>query len=193
LASFDRDIDALDGLVTVTLESVRCYGGARYATANAEVKLQLAKRVIERRHVSEQLELEVFRLRGHPPTESGRNFRTSQAEHPALDRPGPQTDRSIVLEIEARETKLKRQYQKALADPSLSPVGRNLVQRAYEIVKLGHDELLNLRHLIRAGLEPTAAAPTITLLNLVGADRFHGRPADAARNMEVDPSDDRPM
>ena len=48
--------------------------------------------------------------------------------------------------VEAGEDRLKKSYEDALVDASLSAPVLDLVQRAFVSVKAGHDEMSDLKH-----------------------------------------------
>ena len=55
-------------------------------------------------------------------------------------------DTAIIAEVERGEDHIKAKYGAALADPDLSPNSVALVQRCYQSVKEGHDQMRDLKH-----------------------------------------------
>ena len=144
--SVDHDIEVLKSLVAATLDSVKGYEQAQRGSTNPRVISHFSKRLIERKHVATELRLELHRLLGGSAIDNDPRPGTPHRLRATAN------DRAVVQAVKAGEGKLKREYQRALADPEVSAAVRNLVQRAYDLIKMGHDEILNLDHLIHPAL-----------------------------------------
>jgi len=148
MAPHDHDIDVLNSLIAATLDNVHRYDQAQMGADNPQVKQLFARRVIERRLVTVELQTKVRRLLGSKDSETVAVPDMSSPFGSTLTAANRQSDRHLVDQIEAGEVELRLRYSNALADSTLSGPVRNLAQRAYELIKIGHGEMLNLRRLI---------------------------------------------
>ncbi|MEA2756672.1 MAG: hypothetical protein QOJ54_2961 [Aliidongia sp.] len=139
MAPSDHDVRVLRGLVAETLRSIHGYEEAQGEAANLQVKTLFARRAIERRQVMMEFCSEIKRLSGASFSNAGR----------MVDGLLP-TPLSPAREIELAEAGLRRLCQDAMIDPLLSAPVQSLIRRAYDLIKMGQDEMLNLHHLTRA-------------------------------------------
>jgi uncharacterized protein (TIGR02284 family) len=55
-------------------------------------------------------------------------------------------DKAVINSVEAGEDYLKKKFETALDSGDLSGEARDVVERAYQSVKSGHDQISNLKH-----------------------------------------------
>ncbi|MEI9986757.1 MAG: PA2169 family four-helix-bundle protein [Aliidongia sp.] len=131
MASTDHDIEILNNLIALTLDSAHGYEDASGDTKNPHFKTLFGKRAIERKQVTAELQTEVRRLLGGKPattgTASGKAHRTFMNLKAAVTG----SDQGVVNSVEAGEDHIKKEYEEALADRDLSAPVRDLVQRAF--------------------------------------------------------------
>jgi uncharacterized protein (TIGR02284 family) len=145
MASTDHDIETLNNLIAVTLDSAHGYDSASSDTKNPHFKTLFGKRAIERKQVTAELQTEVRRLLGGEPATSG--TMAGKLHRTFMDLKTAVTgDEGIVKSVEAGEDHIKKEYETALGDRDLSAPVRDLVQRAFISVKAGHDEMRDLKH-----------------------------------------------
>lgn len=149
MASNQHDLDRLNKLIELTLDSAHGYEDASHDTKNSHFKTLFGKRAIERKQVTAELQTEVRRLLGghpaHEGTVAGKAHRVFMNLKAALGA----GDHAIVNSVESGEDHIKAEYEEALADQELSAPVRDLVQRAFVSVKAGHDEMRDLKHHIQ--------------------------------------------
>ena len=145
------DITTLNTLTTTLIDSVT---GFEDAAANIEGSSRLQQlfreRASERRQVVEELRGEVRRLGGNPEDDGSFLGKTHQR---FLDLKAAVTGRdeqAIINEVERGEDYLKEKFETALESGNLSGESRQVVERAYQSVRSGHDQVSALKHGLEA-------------------------------------------
>ncbi|HEY0164630.1 MAG TPA: PA2169 family four-helix-bundle protein [Sphingomicrobium sp.] len=148
------DITTLNTLTTTLIDSVN---GFEDAAANIEGSSRLQQlfreRASERRQVAEEMRGEIARLGGNPEDDGSFLGKTHQR---FLDLKAAVTGRdeqAIINEVERGEDYLKEKFETALESGNLSGESRTIVERAYQSVRSGHDQVSQLKH----GMEGTRA------------------------------------
>ena len=141
------EITTLNTLITTLIDSVT---GFEDSAANIEGSSRLQQlfreRASERRQVVEELRGEVRRLGGNP--EDDGSF-LGKAHQRFLDLKSVVTGRdeqAIINEVERGEDYLKDKFETALNSGALSGESRAVVERAYQSVRSGHDQVSALKH-----------------------------------------------
>src|SRR5687767_8440981 len=142
---------ALNTLIATLIDSVT---GFEDAAANIEGSSRLQQlfreRASERRQVVEELRAEVRRLGGNPEDDGSFLGKTHQR---FLDLKAAVTGRdetAIINEVERGEDYLKSKFETALEGGTLSGETRSIVERAYQSVRSGHDQVSALKHGLEA-------------------------------------------
>jgi uncharacterized protein (TIGR02284 family) len=145
------EISTLNTLIATLIDSVT---GFEDSAANIEGSSRLQQlfreRASERRQVVEALRAEVRRLGGNP--EDDGSF-LGKAHQRFLDLKSVLTGRdeqAIVNEVERGEDYLKEKFETALNSGTLSGESRAVVERAYQSVRSGHDQVSALKHGLEA-------------------------------------------
>ncbi len=144
----------LNTLIATTIDSVTGYEDSAANIDNQRFREIFRQRADERQQIVEQLRSEVRRLGGDP--EDGGSF-LGKAHQRFTDLKAAVTGRdeqSIVNEVERGEDYLKEKWQAALQSGDLDGETHNLVERLYQQVKSGHDQMSQLKH----GLETRSNA-----------------------------------
>ena len=146
----DRDISALNSLISTTLDRVEGYTEAAKDNESGRYGGLFTSRASERRQVASRLQSEVSRL-GGTPTESGtalagahRMFFNIKSAVTGKD------DQAIVNEVERGEDHIKAKYENALKDEDLLPEVAALIQEAYASVREGHDQMRDIKHALES-------------------------------------------
>jgi len=150
MASNQHDIDQLNTLIEITLDSAHGYEDASNDTKNQHFKTLFGKRAIERKQVTAELQTELRRLLGGHPAQDGTTGGKLHRTWMNLKAAITGSDKGIIDSMEAGEDHIKSAYESALADQSLSAPVADLIQRAYVSVKAGHDEMRDLKHSMQA-------------------------------------------
>ena len=141
----------LNTLISTLIDSVT---GFEDAAANIEGSSRLQQlfreRASERRQVVEELRAEVRRLGGN--AEDDGSF-MGKAHQRFLDLKSVVTGRdeqAIINEVERGEDYLKGKFEAALSSDHLSGESRAVVERAYQSVRKGHDQVSSIKHGLEA-------------------------------------------
>ena len=146
---FDRkdEIATLNTLIATLIDSVTGYEDA---AANLEGDNRLTQlfreRAGERQRVVEDLRSEVRRLGGNPEDDGSFMGKTHQRFLDLKAAVAGRDEKSIVNEVERGEDYLKEKFETALKDGELSGETRSAVERAYQSVRSGHDQMSALKH-----------------------------------------------
>jgi uncharacterized protein (TIGR02284 family) len=139
-------ISTLNTLIATTIDSITGYEDSAQNIDNERLREIFRQRANERQQVVEQLRSEVRRLGGDP--EDGGSF-LGKAHQRFEDLKAAVTGRdekSIVNEVERGEDYLKGKWQSALQSGELKGESHDLVERCYQQIKSGHDQMSALKH-----------------------------------------------
>lgn len=144
--SAENTISILNSLVKTTLDSMKGFKEAAEDAENTQFSTLFADFARERSEVATALQAEVRRLGGNPEDDSSflaaahRSFMDLKQAFTGKD------DKAIVQEVERGEDYIKGKYEAALRDADLDANARTVVERAYQLVKAGHDRASALKH-----------------------------------------------
>ncbi len=143
-------VSALNELIETTIDSITGFENSAADIKNERLAQIFRERASERQRVVEELRGEVRRLGGNPE-ESGtflgkahQRFEDLKAAVTGRD------DKAIINEVERGEDYLKEKFEAALADDKLTAESREIVERAYQSVRKGHDQISALKHGLEA-------------------------------------------
>ena len=148
------EISTLNTLIATTIDSITGYEDSAENIHDERLREIFRTRADERQRVVEELRAEVRRLGGDP--EDGGSF-MGKAHQRFEDLKAAVTGRdekAIINEVERGEDYLKEKWQAALQSGDLKGESHDLVERCYQSVKAGHDQISQLKH----GLESPSHA-----------------------------------
>jgi uncharacterized protein (TIGR02284 family) len=137
-------IDTLNSLLRTTIDSVNGYENSAQELKSERLRQVFRERADQRQQVVQQLREEIRRM-GGDPADSGSMM--GQMHHVWEDLKGAvtaQDDEATINQTEAAEDYLKEQYEDAL--DKLSGDARQAVERCYQQVRQGHDQISQLKH-----------------------------------------------
>jgi uncharacterized protein (TIGR02284 family) len=141
-------ISTLNTLIETTVDSITGYEDSASNVENERLREIFHQRATERQQVVEDLRGEVRRL-GGTPEDSGtflgkahQRFEDLKAAITGRD------EQAIVNEVERGEDYIKGKYEAALNE--LTGDSRSVVERAYQSVREGHDQISALKHGLQA-------------------------------------------
>lgn len=141
------EISALNSLINTLVDSVT---GFEDAAANIEGSSRLQQlfreRASERSRVVEELRAEVRRLGGNPEDDGSFLGKTHQRFLDLKAAVMGRDEKTIINEVERGEDYLKEKFESALNGGDLSGESRTVVERAYQSVRSGHDQVSALKH-----------------------------------------------
>jgi uncharacterized protein (TIGR02284 family) len=140
----------LETLTTTLIDSVNGY---RDAAENAEgTKFQelFRRNADERSRIAEELRAEIRRLGGNAPDDGSFLGATHQRFLDLKAAVTGRDDKAIINEVERGEDYLKEKFEAALNATDVAPETRTIIERAYQSVRQGHDQISSLKHGLEA-------------------------------------------
>ena len=142
----DQEITTLNTLTATLIDSITGYEDAAANSEAGRFQQLFRERASERQRVVEDLRAQVRRLGGNPEDDGSFLGKTHQR---FLDLKAAVTGRdeqAIINEVERGEDYLKEKFETALERGGLGGESRTAVERAYQSVKSGHDQISQLKH-----------------------------------------------
>ena len=150
MADRQDEISTLNSLISTTIDSITGYEDAASNSEGGRFQQMFRDRSNERQRVVEDLRSEVRRLGGEP--EEGGSF-MGKTHQRWLDLKAAVTgrdDQAIINEVERGEDYLKEKFEEALDGDKLTGDSRSAVERCYQSVRAGHDQISQLKHGMQA-------------------------------------------
>ena len=146
------EITTLNTLIATTIDSVTGYENSAKDIDSERFREIFRQRADERQKVVEELRGEVRRLGGNPEDDGSFMGKTHQRFEDLKAAIMGGDDKSIINEVERGEDYLKEKFETALNGDMLSGESRSVVERCYQSVRSGHDQISQLKH----GMETNA-------------------------------------
>ena len=146
------EISTLNTLIATLIDSITGYEDAAANSEGSRFQQMFRERAGERQRVVEDLRSEVRRLGGNPEDDGSFMGKTHQRFLDLKAAITGRDDKAIINEVERGEDYLKEKFETALKDGDLSGETRSAVERAYQSVREGHDQISKLKH----GMEASA-------------------------------------
>ena len=141
-----NQVGTLETLSTTLVDSINGYEDAAKDSENPRFQEIFRQRASERREVLEDLRSEVRRLGGEPADDGSFMGKTHQRWMDLKAAVSGQDDQRIINSVEAGEDYLKEKFETALQSGDLSGESRQVVERVYQSVRSGHDQMSQLKH-----------------------------------------------
>lgn len=142
----DAQTGTLETLATTLIDSINGYEDAAANTENTRFQQIFRQRASERREVLNDLRSEVSRSGGNPPDDGSLMGKTHQRWLDLKAAVTGRDDERIINSVEAGEDYLKEKFETALNSDELSGESRQVVERVYQSVRSGHDQMSQLKH-----------------------------------------------
>ena len=149
-----EEITALNTLIATTIDSITGYEDSARNIENERFREIFRQRADERQRVVEDLRSEVRRLGGDPEDSGSFLGKAHQRFEDLKAAISGRDEKAIINEVERGEDYLKEKWQAALQSGDLHGESHDLVERCYQSVKAGHDQISQLKH----GLETPSHA-----------------------------------
>lgn len=143
--STDHDIKTLNSLIETVIDSADGYSEAAKAAEHSRFTPIFFRRGSERQELTTQLQSEVRTL-GGTPEDHGTILAGAHRMFLNLRNSMSSDDVAIVDQVEAGEDHIKHKFEDAIRDSEISPAVKSVIERAYTVVKEGHDEIRDLKH-----------------------------------------------
>ena len=150
----NASIATLNTLIATTIDSVNGYEDSASNIENDRFREIFRQRASERQQVVEDLRAEVRRLGGNPEDDGSFLGKAHQRFEDLKAAVTGRDEKAIINEVERGEDYIKEKYETALNSDDLTGECRAVVERAYQSVRAGHDQMSQLKH----GMETSTTA-----------------------------------
>ena len=144
------EISTLNTLIATLIDSVTGYEDSAANIDNSRLKELFRDSARERQRVVEELRSEVRRLGGNPEDDGSFLGKTHQRFLDLKAAIAGRDEKAVINETERGEDYLKEKFETALNSGTLSGESRAVVERAYQSVRKGHDQVSSLKHGLEA-------------------------------------------
>ena len=144
------EITTLNTLTATLLDSVNGYRDAAENSESGRFQDMFRTNADERNRAAEELRAEVRRLGGEPEDDQStmgylhQRFLDMKAAITGRD------DKAVIDEVERGEDYLKEKFETALNSGHLSGESRQVVERVFQSVRKGHDQVSSIKHGMQA-------------------------------------------
>jgi uncharacterized protein (TIGR02284 family) len=141
------EISTLNTLTSTLIDSITGFeDAASNLDGSSRLQQLFRERASERQRVVEDLRAEVRRLGGNPEDDGSFLGKTHQRFVDLKAAVMGRDEKAIINEVERGEDYLKEKFETALNSADLSGESRAVVERAYQSVRSGHDQVSALKH-----------------------------------------------
>ena len=146
MAEHSDTISTLNTLIATTIDSITGYEDSAQNIDNERFREIFRQRANERQQVVESLRAEVRRLGGNPEDDGSFLGKAHQRFEDLKAAITGRDEKAIINEVERGEDYLKEKFETALNGDTLSGDSRAVVERCYQSVRSGHDQMSQLKH-----------------------------------------------
>ena len=146
----DENLTLLKTLTSTLNDSVNGYREAAEHAESEQFRDIFRTNGAERERVAGELAGEVRRLGGSPDEDGTVLGKTHQIFLDLKAAVTGRDDKAIINEVERGEDYIKEKFETALKADDLAPESRDLIDRAYQSVRKGHDQISALKHGLEA-------------------------------------------
>ena len=144
--SHSGDVTTLNTLIATTIDSINGYEDSATNIDNEQLRTVFRERANERQKVVEELRAEVRRLGGNPEDDGSFLGKAHQRFEDLKAAVTGRDEKAIINEVERGEDYIKAKFEAALDSTDLSGESRSVVERAFQSVRAGHDQISQLKH-----------------------------------------------
>src|SRR4029079_10755263 len=141
MAENSEAISTLNTLIATTIDSVTGYEDSAQNIDNERFREIFRQRASERQEVVQQLREEVRRMGGDPEDSGSFMGKTHQRFEDLKAAVTGRDEKAIVNEVERGEDYLKEKWETALDSGDLTGESRAVVERCFQSVRSGHDQM----------------------------------------------------
>lgn len=141
-----HDIDVLNSLIETLVDSVDGYRRSAEEASESRFASEFLDRAAERARIVVTLRDEIRRLGGEPKDDGSVLAAAHRSFLTLRDAVSGGDDHAVIAEVDRGESYLSGKWEAALADDALSPQTRNVLARAHESVRAGHERWQAVHH-----------------------------------------------
>jgi uncharacterized protein (TIGR02284 family) len=149
IGSDTSGVGTLETLTTTLIDSVNGYRDSAQNAEGTRFQELFRRNADERSQIVEELRAEITRLGGNAPDDGSFLGATHQRFLDLKAAVTGRDDKAIINEVERGEDYLKEKFETALK-ADLAPETRSIIERAYQSVRKGHDQISSLKHGLEA-------------------------------------------
>ena len=146
MAEHSEAISTLNTLIATTIDSITGYEDSAQNIDNERLREIFRQRANDRQQVVDQLRSEVRRLGGNPEDDGSFLGKAHQRFEDLNAAVTGRDEKAIINEVERGEDYLKEKWQAALQSGNLDGESHDVVERCYQSIKSGHDQMSQLKH-----------------------------------------------
>jgi uncharacterized protein (TIGR02284 family) len=146
MAEHSETISTLNTLIATTIDSITGYEDSAQNIDNERLREIFRQRASERQQVVESLRSEVRRLGGNAEDDGSFLGKAHQRFEDLKAAVTGRDEKAIINEVERGEDYLKDKFETALDSDALTGESRAVVERCYQSVRSGHDQMSQLKH-----------------------------------------------
>ncbi|UUR09225.1 ferritin-like domain-containing protein [Sphingomonas glaciei] len=150
IGSDNKGVGTLETLTTTLIDSVNGYRDAAQNAEGTKFQELFRRNADERSRIAEELRAEIRRLGGNAPDDGSFLGATHQRFLDLKAAVTGRDDKAIINEVERGEDYLKEKFEAALNATDIAPETRSIIERAYQSVRQGHDQISSLKHGLEA-------------------------------------------
>jgi uncharacterized protein (TIGR02284 family) len=139
-------ITTLNTLTATLIDSVNGYRDAAEDSESGRFQQMFRARADERNQLVEELRDEVRRLGGTPEDDGSFMGKTHQRFMDLKSAIMGRDEKAVINEVERGEDYLKEKFETAIESGHLAGEARQCVERAYQSIRAGHDQISQLKH-----------------------------------------------
>ena len=139
-------ITTLNTLTATLIDSVNGYRDAAEDSESGRFQQMFRERADERSQLVEELRDEVRRLGGNPEDDGSFMGKTHQRFMDLKSAIMGRDEKAVINEVERGEDYLKEKFETAIESGDLAGESRQCVERAYQSIRAGHDQVSQLKH-----------------------------------------------
>ena len=140
----------INSLIATTLDSADGYRKAAEKADSERYRSLFLEFAGERERVVRDLQAEVRSMGGNPEDDGSILAAAHRAFLSLRYAVTGQDDTAIINEVERGEDYLKEKFEAALNATDVAPETRTIIERAYQSVRQGHDQISSLKHGLEA-------------------------------------------
>jgi uncharacterized protein (TIGR02284 family) len=146
MAEHSETISTLNTLIATTIDSITGYEDSAENIDNQRLREIFRERANDRQQVVEKLRSEVRRLGGNAEDDGSFLGKAHQRFEDLKAAVTGRDEKAIINEVERGEDYLKEKWQVALQSGNLDGESHDVVERCYQSIKSGHDQMSQLKH-----------------------------------------------
>ena len=134
-------VHVFNSLIETALDSAEGYEKAAELARNPRFKSLFQESAQARMRLTQELKDEVRSFGGQPPDDGSVLGQAHRVFVELRDKIAGQSDRAVIEEVERGESFIRDRFQKASQDDALPALARQLIERAYNTISAGYEEV----------------------------------------------------